>query len=112
VIEDKRYKFSIIRKLRKEAKITEEFEIMLSGISLEDLIALKCELSTRSLKGRYLGFPLWKNMSKIIREASLKYAISSFKTKSDAARFLGLTRANLNKALRDYKIEEYFEEND
>ena len=39
--------YSISKKLRKESKSSEEFELMLNGLSLEDVIALKLEIATR-----------------------------------------------------------------
>jgi hypothetical protein len=39
--------YSIVRKLRKKGQITEEFEVMLNSLPLEDVIALKLELANR-----------------------------------------------------------------
>ena len=36
--------YSVVNKLKKEEKITEEFEVMLSSLSLEEVIAIKLEL--------------------------------------------------------------------
>ena len=40
--------YSIINKLRKDKKSNDEFEIMLNNLSLEEVVALKLELSSRS----------------------------------------------------------------
>ena len=39
--------YSISKKLRKDRKSNEEFEIMLGALTLEELIALKLEISTK-----------------------------------------------------------------
>ena len=38
---------SLSRELRKNGKTTEEFEVMLNSLSLEEVIGLKLELATR-----------------------------------------------------------------
>ncbi len=100
--------YSMIRKLRNEKRSTEEFEVFLNQLSLEEVIALKLELSTASVGGKLYGLPLWQSMPNIIKEAVMKYAISATKTKGDAARFLGLTTATFNRLQKKFQIDEYF----
>jgi len=100
--------YSIINKLRKEHKSNEEFEIMLSSLSLEEVIALKLELATRSVSNRLYGFPLWHAMSDIIRDAVLKYAVSATRTKMEAMRFLGLKENSFHELMKKYEIDDYF----
>ena len=45
--------YSISKKLQKDKKISDEFEIMINSLTLEEVIALKLELSTRSLRGKF-----------------------------------------------------------
>ena len=40
--------YSLVNKLRKENKTTEEFEIMLNNLSLEEVIGLKLELASKN----------------------------------------------------------------
>ena len=94
--------YSILRKLRQEKKITDEFEVMLGSLSLEDLISLKLELSTRLFKGKVSGIPIWKSLPYILRESMLRHALSIASTKSEAARFLGLTINEINKMIYKY----------
>ena len=82
--------YSIINKLKKERKTNEQFEIMMSNLTLEEVIALKLELSTRELACRSYGIPLWSNLLTIVQDADLKYALSATRTKAEAMRFLGL----------------------
>ena len=101
--------YSISSVLRKRNKITDEFEIMLNTLSIEDIIALKLELAVKSSGGKLYGFPVWKSMPDIVKESVLKFALSATKTKLEACRFLGLTEDALYKLLYKYEIEKYFE---
>ena len=100
--------YSIINKLNKENKINKEFESIISNLSLEDIIAIKLELSTSNLNNRLYGFDMWKKSNYIIKEALLKFALSTTNSKKDAARFLGLTYAEFRRVVSTYKVESFF----
>ena len=100
--------YSISNKILKDKKISDEFEVMINSLTLEEVIALKLELSTRSLRGKFYGFPIWKSLPEITRDAVLKYALSSKRSKKEAARFLGITVSELNKNLKQYNTESFF----
>jgi len=102
--------YSIINKLRKEKKINKEFEAVLSSLSLEDIIALKLELSTRPVKNRLYGLPIWDNLVRITQEAVLKYAVSATRSQGEAMRFLGLRHVQFNKLVKKYQIHSFFKE--
>ena len=104
--------YSISKKLRKESKSSEEFELMLNGLSLEDVIALKLELATRPFGGKSFGIPIWHSMREIVQDAVLKMALSSTRSKREAARFLGLIPQEFNKLIKKYKTESFFEKKD
>ena len=108
--EGKNHTYSISKKLQKDKKISDEFEIMINSLTLEEVIALKLELSTRSLRGKFYGFPIWKSLPELTRDAVLKYALSATRSKKEAARFLGITVAELNKNLKIYKTDSFFSE--
>lgn len=99
--------FSIIKRLREENKSNEYFETMLGNIPLEDIIALKLELAYKAIGVPLYGFPIWKSMNRITKEAILKYAISISRSKSEAARYLGLDTIKFLKILKEYNIEYY-----
>ena len=101
--------YSISSNLRSNNKSSDEFEIALNALSLEEVIALKLELSSRTLNSKMYGFNLWKNLSTIIRDSILKYAISATKSKKDASRYLGINLRTLNNLVKKHKIENYFE---
>lgn len=104
--------YSISRQLKKEGRSSEELEVSLSKLSLEEVIALKLEVATRDLlKGKFYGFPVWKSLKYIISDAVVKYALSATQSKREAARFLGIQEKTLIKLVRQYRTEEYFEKN-
>ena len=102
--------YSISKKLRKERKSNEEFVIMLANLTLEELIALKLELSTKSISNRMYGFPIWHSLHNIVQDAVFKYAYSATRTKSEAMRFLGLQENWFHKLQKKYGIDDYFVE--
>jgi hypothetical protein len=102
--------YSIINKLRKEKKITKEFESILSNLSLEDIVALKLELSTRPIKNRLYGLPIWDNLLRITQEAVLKYAVSATRSQGEAMRFLGLRHTHFYSLMKKYQIDSFFAE--
>ena len=104
--------YSIIRKLRKEGKLPEEMEIFVSNLPLEDLIALKLEISSRPVSGKLFGIPIWKSIPFIVRDAVLKTAISVCKTKVDAANLIGMDVDKMDNLLKKYNTIDFFEETD
>ena len=103
---------SLSKKLKQDKKITEEFEVMMNNLSLEELIGLKLELAAKAAGGVLYGIPIWSAMPNITKDAILKYAYSATQSKMEAARFLGINKVRFNKLLKQYKTENYFEKND
>ena len=108
----KKKSYSIIRKLRKEGKFPEEMGIFVSNLSLEDLIALKLEISSRPVSGKLFGIPIWKSIPFIVRDAVLKTAISVCRTKVDAANLIGMDVDKMDNLLKKYNTIDFFEETD
>lgn len=102
--------YSLSKKLKKENKISDQFEIMLNSLTLEELIGLKLEMAYRSAGIALFGMPLWYNMINIAREAILMYAVSACRSDRDAARLLGINREEFKQNVNLYKIRSYFEE--
>jgi transcriptional regulator of acetoin/glycerol metabolism len=103
----KRYS-SLLKKLKEEGKINEEFEVFLNGLSLEEVIALKLDLSSRTLKSPLYGLPLWYNLHQIVEDAIIKFAVSTTRTSSEAARVLGLSQRTLFKIMDKFFVYDYF----
>ena len=103
--------YSISKKLKREGKISEEFQVMMNGLLLEEVIALKLELAAKAAGGALYGLPLWYSIKDIVKDAIFKYAYSATRSKMEASRFLGLTIRELSEYNKLYKTESYFEEN-
>ena len=101
-------KYSVIKVLREEKRSNEYFEIMLGNLTLEEIIALKLEISYRSIGVGLYGFPIWKSTIYIVRDALLKYALSISTSKSMAARYLGVRIHIISNLLKKYNVENFF----
>jgi len=108
----KKKKYSIVNKFKAEGKITSLDLNNINNISLEDLIAIKLELSTRYLCGKYYGMPLWRITKLTVVDAMLKTALSISRTKKEAARFLGVDYSDFNKMLKKFNTKSFFEDED
>jgi len=102
--------YSLSKKLRQEKKTNNEFETMLCNLSLEEVIGLKMELSSKLVNNRLYGLPVWKNLTDVVKDAILKYAYSSTRTQMEAMRFLGLTADSFQKLKKKYDPVSYFED--
>ena len=103
---------SIVNKLTHEGVVSQDLLVLINNLTLEDLIAIKLELSCALVKNKLYGIDFWSNACYIIREALLKFAISVSRSKKDAARFLGLDLREFNTQYKKYNIESYFKENE
>ena len=96
---------SIVSKLKDNNLVSDDLLVLVNNMSLEDIIALKLELSSRIVKNRFYGFDVWRNSKFIVQEAILKFAISATESKKDAARFLGLNYHTFLKLTKKYEIQ-------
>ena len=102
---------SFSKKLRTEGKSNEAFEIMLSALTLEEVIALKLECASRLTNGKLYGFNLWSNIVDITKEALYNAVISVTNTNKEASRVLGISDQTFKSLKRKYKIrEEYIDD--
>ena len=102
--------YSLSKKLRQEKKIDYDFETMLSSLSLEEIIGLKMELSSRPVNNRLYGLPIWNNLTDVVKDAILKYSYSATRTQMEAMRVLGLTADSFQKLKKRYDPVSYFED--
>ncbi len=100
--------YSISNKLRSEGKIDESFEIMLSSLTLEEIIGLRLELAARAVNYKLYGMHIWQTVPDIVRDGILKYASSAARTKGEMASFFGIDKASLKKLLKKYDVSNYF----
>ena len=96
---------SVVNKLLNNNIINESNLTFIDSVSLEDLIAVKLELACNHINNRLYGFDIWRNSIYIVKDALLKFAISTTKSKKDAARFLGLTYADFKLACKKFDID-------
>ena len=99
---------SFSKELRKEGRSNEAFEIMLSSLTLEEIIALRLELAAKVVNYKLYGANIWNALPNIVQEAVLKYTYSAARTKGEMASFLGIDKAALKKLLNKYEITSYF----
>ena len=102
--------YSLSKKLRRESKSNDEFEIMIGQLTLEELIGLKLELASKTLGGRLFGLPVWHSLHSIVQDAVLKWVFSASRTQGEAMRFLGMQKSNFVNLVKKYKIDDYFSE--
>ena len=102
--------YSLSKKLRRENKSNDEFEVMVSQLTLEELIGLKLELASKVLDGRLFGIPIWSSMHSIVQDAMLKWVYSASRTKAEAVRFLGINQSDFKDLIKKYKVDDYFSE--
>jgi len=100
--------YSIAKKLKSENRINERFEVMLSSLTMEEIIGLRLELAARTVNHKLYGMNLWHSVQDIVRDAVLKYAHSASRTKGEAAAFLGVDKSLFKKLLKKYNITNYF----
>ncbi len=96
---------SVVTKLKDQGRLTDKALVAIGSLTIEELIAVKLELSANHINNRLYGFDIWNNIGYIIKDAVLQFAISTTNSKKDAARFLGLTYANFKKACARYNID-------
>jgi len=100
--------YSIANKLKSEGKINERFEIMLSSLTLEEIIGLRLELAAKTVNYKLYGLNIWHSLQDIVRDGILKYAFSAARTKGEIAAFLGIDKNTLKKLLKKYDVTNYF----
>ena len=100
---------SFSNKLRTQGKSNEAFEVMLSALTLEEIIGLKLECSSRLTNGKMYGFNLWSKIIDIIKEALYNAVISVAKTNKEATRILGINEQTFKALKKKYKIREEYD---
>ena len=100
--------YSISNKLKKENRIDERFQIMLSTLTLEEVIGLRLELAAKTVNYKLYGIKIWENLHSVVQDAVLKYTYSASRTKGEMASFLGINKVNLKRLLKKYNVTNYF----
>jgi len=101
----KNNEYSLRKKLKREKKITDEFEIMLSTLTLEEIIGLRLEIASSYINNKLYNFPIYKSIKYLTKEACLLFALSATRTYKDAASFLGIKESDLRREIKKFKID-------
>jgi hypothetical protein len=101
----KNHNYSLRNKLKRERKITDDFEIMIQQLSLEEIVGLKLELAASHINNKLYNFPVYRSIRYIVKEACLNFALSSTRTFSEAAAFLGIRPGELRNEIKRFKID-------
>lgn len=101
--------YSIINKLERENLIDEKTQLVLKNLPLEDIIAVKLELSARAMRTDFFtGVPIWSSISNIVKDAVLKFAFSCTRSRLEAAKFLGISFFDLQVNVYKFHTAQYF----
>ena len=103
------YNQSLLRKLRKEGKVNKKLENLINQITLEDLISIKLELAAETVNGKLFGFPIFKAVKQITKEAMVNFALSSTSSHRKAASLLGLSLSELKRYIKKYEINTFLD---
>jgi hypothetical protein len=112
IYKGKNESYSLSRKLKKENRSDDAFEVKLNNLSLEEVIALKLELASNSTGKALYGLPLWNSLPDIVQDAMLKYALSATRTKGEAMRLLGLVPKDFKRLEKKFHTAKYLEQNE
>lgn len=93
-----------INSLTQKGILSNELLVLISNLTLEDLIAIKIELSANHLKNRLYGLDIWKKIDYITKEALMRVAVSCTKSNSEGARFLGMTLSSYKDNLQKFNL--------
>jgi hypothetical protein len=108
-IQGKYEHYSLSKKLKRDGKVSDQFEIMLNSLTLEELIGLKLELANKAAGSPLFGLPLFRSMKDVAKVAVLMYAASATRSDREAAALLGIDREDFRNLVREYNIIKYFE---
>lgn len=108
-IQGKYEHYSLSKKLKRDGKISEQFEIMLSSLTMEEILGLKLELAIKAAGAPLFGLPIYKSLKDVAKAALLMYAASATRTDREAAALLGIDRMEYSQSVKKYKIINYFE---
>ena len=97
--------FDYKKKLLEERKINKDFLNRLKLLTIEEVLYLKIDSLSSSLRGKLLGFPILKYMPDICKEAFAIYALSTTKNKTAASTMLGINIHSLNNLIKKYNID-------
>ena len=94
---------SVLKDIDKKFE-NKNFEFILSNLTLEELITAKLELSARSLNGKLFGYPIYKNVQHIVREALVRFSLRFCNSQEKAANLLGLNVREFKSYIKKHRL--------
>lgn len=88
--------------LKEENRICEEFEVMLAGLTLEEVIGLKLEVAIRQLKGKLYGLKIYAAIGRIAKYSAFMYSLRFLANNKQRAAFLGVDLRDFTEMKRTY----------
>lgn len=97
-------KYNSVLKDVNEKFENKNFELVISNLTLEELITLKLELSAKSLNGKLFGYPIYKNVQHIVRESLVRFALRFCNSQEKAATLLGINVREFKSYIKKHKL--------
>jgi len=102
--------FTVSKALRKRGKSNEYFENILSRLTIEELVALKIEVSMRDANTAFMGLPIYRNITRMAKCGALLAAIGASSKISHPYSILGMNSNEFKYLVKKYNILKYFDE--
>lgn len=96
----KSYKrYSLSKKLREENKSNDYLELMLTNLTIEELIGLKLECTFRSIGSDLYGLPLFHTIPSMAKDGLVRFLLSYTGSRTDTKRILGISSKKLKQII-------------
>jgi hypothetical protein len=106
----KRQKNLVLKRLREKNRVNEKLEVLISELSLEDLITLKLEISSKGLNNKLFGLPFWRNIDFIVKDSLIKFAVNRTNSIREAGALLGIRPSLVKTFIYKYGLSDDFSE--
>jgi len=103
----KKYK-SVLKDIDQRFE-NKDFELVLSSLTLEELITAKLELSARGLNGKLFVYPIFKNINQITKESLVRFSLRFCNSQKQAASLLGLSVTEFKSYIKKYNLNTIIE---
>tara|TARA_B100001094_G_scaffold232451_1_gene227307 strand:+ start:680 stop:1027 length:348 start_codon:yes stop_codon:yes gene_type:complete len=94
---------SILNNIKNNYK-NKSFEFIINNLTLEELISAKLELSSKGLNGKLYGYPIFKNINQITKEALVRFSLRYSNSQKKAAALLGLSLSEFKSYIKKYNL--------
>lgn len=84
-------RYSLSKKLKEENRSNDYLEMMLTNLTIEEVIGLKLESTFKSLGIDLYGFPLYHAIPSIAKDALVKFVLSYTGSRTETRRILGIS---------------------